>query len=363
MIIGVPKEIKPGETRVALTPTLCARLTKAGNLVLIERGAGQRAGFVDVEYQAAGAHLTEAASQVWSEAELVVKVKEPLPAEFGHLQTGQTLFTYLHLAAAPALLQVLLQKRVLGLAYEAVEAPDGSLPLLRPMSQIAGRLAPQLGGQFLQSPQGGAGILLGGVPGVAPAQVTVIGAGNAGTQAVRLAVGLGAHVTVLDLDARKLDAIDTEYHGHVATQMASTATIGQAVAAADLVIGAVLVPGARAPIVVTRAMVEQMRPGRVIVDIAIDQGGCVETSQVTSHAVPVTTVHAVLHYAVPNMPALVGRTATLALTQATEPLIWNMATRGIAQALEELPGLAKGICTREGHITHPMLAHTKAQGT
>lgn len=356
MVIGVPREIKDGEMRVSLTPALCRRLTALKADVLVERGAGVNAGFRDDEYVSAGAKIIPTAKLVWKSAELILKVKEPLESEYPLIQKRQTLFTYLHLAAGAELTRVLLRKEVLGMAYETVEGADGSLPLLKPMSHIAGRLSVQVGAFFLQSQNGGSGILLGGIPGTLPGHVVVIGAGNAGAHAVQMAAGMGARVTALDLDVRKLEALDTEYRGRVVTLHANPGNIEEAVAKADLLVGAVLVPAARAPIVVNRAMVATMRPGSVIVDIAIDQGGCVETMQPTSHRAPVYKEHGVVHYAVPNMPALVARTSTLALTQATEPFVVMLARHGVKAALAANAGLARGINTQDGRVTNPAVA-------
>ncbi len=350
MTIGVPQEIKIGETRVSMTPSLCRRCVALGAKVLVEESAGISAGFTDAEYRAAGAKLTGSAAKVWSTADLVLKVKEPLEAEYARLRNGQALFTYLHLAANPRLTRVLLKKRVLGIAYETVEGSDGSFPLLKPMSQIAGRLAIQVGAYFLQSQHGGSGVLLGGIPGTMPGHVVVVGAGNSGAHAVQMAAGMGARVTVLDLDTRKLEAVDMEYRGRVVTLMSNPANLENEVADADLLIGAVLIPGAKAPQVISGAMVARMRPGSVIVDIAIDQGGCIETIRPTSHREPVYTEHGVIHYAVPNMPALVGRTSTLGLTQATEPFVALIVQKGLARALTEHPGLASGVNTQAGRV-------------
>ena len=310
MTIGVPKEIKIGETRVSMTPSLCRRCVSLGARVLVQKGAGLTAGFADAEYRSAGAQLVATPDKVWRAADLILKVKEPLPAEYELLQDGQALFTYLHLAAGPELARVLLKKRILGISYETVEGRDGSFPLLKPMSQIAGRLSIQIGAYFLQSQHGGSGVLLGGIPGTMPGHVVVVGAGNSGAHAVQMAAGMGARVTVLDLDTRKLEALDMEYRGRVVTLMSNPANIEAEVADADLLIGAVLIPAAKAPTVVTRRTVARMRPGSVIVDIAIDQGGCIESIRPTSHQNPVYVQHGVVHYAVPNMPALVGRTST-----------------------------------------------------
>ncbi|HEY0947608.1 MAG TPA: alanine dehydrogenase [Opitutaceae bacterium] len=360
MTIGVPKEIKDGETRVSMTPNLARRCVKLGADVLVEKGAGLSAGFTDAEYETAGARLAKNAKQVWKNAELILKVKEPLEAEYDLLQEGQALFTYLHLAAGAELTKVLLKKRVLGIAYETVEAQDGTLPLLKPMSQIAGRLSVQIGAFFLQSQNGGSGVLLGGIPGTLPGHVVVIGAGNSGAHAVQMAAGMGARVTALDLDVRKLEMLDAEYRGRVVTLQANPGNIEESVGKADLLVGAVLVPAAKAPVVVSKAMVGTMRRGSVIVDIAIDQGGCVETIHPTSHHEPIYQQRGVVHYAVPNMPALVGRTSTVGLTQATEPFVVTLASQGLKRALEEHRGLAKGVNTRDGQVTN--MAVAKALG-
>jgi alanine dehydrogenase len=356
MIIGVPKEIKIGETRVSMTPSLCRRCVSLGAKVLIQKSAGITAGFRDEEYRAAGATLVTDAAKVWRSADLILKVKEPLPAEYELLQEGQTIFTYLHLAAGPDLAKVLMKKRILGIAYETVEGADGSFPLLKPMSQIAGRLSIQIGAYFLQSQHGGSGVLLGGIPGTMPGHVVVVGAGNSGAHAVQMAAGMGARVTVLDLDTRKLEALDTEYRGRIVTLMSNPANIEQEVADADLLIGAVLIPAAKAPIVVSAKTVARMRPGSVIVDIAIDQGGCIESIRPTSHKNPVYEQYGVIHYAVPNMPALVGRTSTLGLTQATEPYVAMLVSKGIERALAEHQGLARGVNTEGGKITYGAVA-------
>ena len=356
MTIGVPREIKIGETRVSMTPSLCRRCTSLGARVLIQKGAGITAGFRDEEYRARGATIVGDAAKVWRAADLILKVKEPLPEEYGHLREGQAIFTYLHLAAGAELAKVLLKKRILGIAYETVEGGDGQFPLLKPMSQIAGRLSIQIGAYFLQSQHGGSGVLLGGIPGTMPGHVVVVGAGNSGAHAVQMAVGMGARVTVLDLDTRKLEALDSEYRGRVVTLMSNPANIEHEVADADLLIGAVLIPAAKAPTVVSKKMVARMRPGSVIVDIAIDQGGCIESIRPTSHEKPVYTEHGVIHYAVPNMPALVGRTSTLGLTQATEPYVALLVQKGVERALLEHRGLQRGVNTEGGKIVYPAVA-------
>jgi alanine dehydrogenase len=339
-----------------MTPSLCRRVTALGARVLIEKGAGLTAGFTDAEYRAAGATIASSAAKVWKSSEVILKVKEPLEAEYGLMQQGQTLFTYLHLAAGPELARQLCRKGILGIAYETVEGSDGQFPLLKPMSQIAGRLSIQIGAYFLQSQVGGSGVLLGGIPGTMPGHVVVVGAGNSGAHAVRMAAGMGARVTVLDLDTRKLEVIDQEYRGKVVTLVSNPANIEAEVADADLLIGAVLIPAAKAPTVVTKKMVKQMRPGSVIVDIAIDQGGCIEDIQYTSHEKPVYQFAGVNHYAVPNMPALVGRTSTMGLTQATEPYVAMLVHKGVERALAEHAGLAKGVNTRGGRIVYDAVA-------
>lgn len=356
MKIGVPTEIKDGETRVAMTPNLCRRCVKLGATVMVQKGAGTRAGFLDTEFRKAGAKIVNSAAKVWGDADLVVKVKEPQTAEFKFFRPDLTLFTYLHLAACPDLTAALVKKKVLGIAYESVESRDGYLPLLKPMSHIAGRLSIQTGAYLLQTQNGGSGVLLGGIPGTMPGRVAIVGAGNSGAHACRMAVGMGARVAILDLDARKLEMIDEEYRGGVVTLMANPGNIEMAVKDCDLLIGAVLVPNAKAPTVVTPAMVRTMRPGSVIVDIAIDQGGCVGTIVPTSHREPTYVKHGVVHYAVPNMPALVGRTSTLGLTQATEPYLVHMVSRGIKRALAEHDGLAKGINTHDGKVVNAQVA-------
>jgi len=356
MTIGVPKEIKIGETRVSMTPSLCRRCVGLGARVLIQKSAGVTAGFTDAEYRHAGATLVANPAKIWRAADLILKVKEPLPAEYDLLREGQALFTYLHLAAGPELARVLLKKNIHGIAYETVEGADGSFPLLKPMSQIAGRLSIQIGAYFLQTQHGGSGVLLGGIPGTMPGHVVVVGAGNSGSHAVQMAVGMGARVTVLDLDPRRLETLDMEYRGRVVTLMSNPANLQNEVADADLLIGAVLIPAAKAPTVVTKRMVARMRPGSVIVDIAIDQGGCIESIRPTSHESPVYLEHGVIHYAVPNMPALVGRTSTLGLTQATEPYVVTIVSRGLERALAEHESLRRGVNTRGGKITYPAVA-------
>ncbi|HZS02923.1 MAG TPA: alanine dehydrogenase [Chloroflexota bacterium] len=342
MIVGVPREIKIGERRVALTPAGAAALRARDVPVLVERGAGLGAGFTDDEYAAAGAALADRAT-VFRESKLIVKVKEPVADEPDLLHTGQTLFCYLHLAAAPELAHRLVGHGLVAIAYETVELPDGSLPLLAPMSAVAGRLAVQVGAALLQSDHAGRGVLLGGVPGVPPATVVVLGAGTVGRHAAQMAVGLGARVVALNRGVAALDELDRRYAGRVETLVANPETIARAVRQADLLIGAVLVPGARAPALVSRGMVGTMPPGSVIVDVAVDQGGCVETIRPTTHEAPTYEQDGVIHYGVTNMPALVPRTATLALTNATLPYVLALAIQGVCGALRADPTLARGL--------------------
>jgi alanine dehydrogenase len=349
-VVGVPREIKTGERRVALTPDGARALRAGGADVLVERGAGVGSGFADDAYTAAGATLVDQAA-LFGDSDLVVKVKEPVEDEPELLHAGQTLFCYLHLAAAPDLARRLLARGIVAIAYENVQAADGSLPLLYPMSAITGRLAVQVGAGLLQSDRGGRGVLLGGVPGVPPGAVVVLGAGTVGSNAAQIAVGLGARVLVVDRNPAALARLDGSYHGRVETLVGNPDAIGRAVRDADLVVGAVLVPGARAPVLVTRAMVEAMAPGSVIVDVAVDQGGCVATTRPTSHAEPTYVEAGVVHYAVPNMPALVPRTATLALTNVTLPYVQALAAEGTASALRADPALARGLTIWEDRVT------------
>lgn len=352
MRIGVPVELTSGETRVGLTPAGARALVERGHEVVVEPGAGASSACPDEAYAAAGARAGSAA-EAWA-CDLVVKVKEPLGSEHALLGAG-TLFTFLHLAAHPELAQALRTAGTTALSYDTVRAPDGSLPLLAPMSEIAGRLAVLAGAHHLLSPGGGRGVLLPGVPGVPGARVAVLGAGSAGAQAVAMAVGMGATVTVLDLSLGRLRALDARHGGRVRTVVSTPTAVEEAVAESDLVIGAVLVPGRAAPTVVTRAMVASMRPGSVLVDVAIDQGGCVEGAVATTHADPVRPLEGSLLYAVANMPAAVGATATLALTNATLPYVLALAD-GVEEALARDPALAAGVNVRGGSIVHPDVA-------
>ena len=351
MIIGVPKEIKDYEYRVSLTPDAARVLLQAGHRVVVEPSAGQGSGFSDDAYRQAGVQVAGSKAEVFQQADLIVKVKEPQLSECALFRPGQVLFTYLHLASLPDLTKALVAADITAIAYETVEARDHSLPMLRPMSEIAGRLAVQIGAHYLGTVQGGRGLLLAGVPGVPPAHVVVLGAGVVGTSAVRIAVGMGARVTVINLDLDRLRFLDDLYGGRIATCGATESAIDRAVAEADLVIGAVLVPGARAPKVVSRALVKKMKPGSVIVDVAVDQGGCCETTRPTTHSDPVYVVDGVLHYCVTNMPGIVPHTSTLALTNTTLPYIVRLASEGVEKAIRSDPGLAKGVNVMNGRIT------------
>jgi alanine dehydrogenase len=357
MTIGVPREIKADENRVSLTPDGAAALVHEGHLVLVEQEAGRAAGFPDEDYRAAGARVVADAASVWEDADLVLKVKEPLPQEYGYFRRGLVLFTYLHLAPERALTDALLTSGVTAIAYETVRLPDGTLPLLMPMSEVAGRMAAQVGAQFLERPYGGRGVLLGGVPGVLPGRVTVLGGGIVGTNAARIAAGLGARVTIVDINADRLRQLDDLFGGRVATLMSTRFSVGDAVAEADCVIGAVLVPGARAPRLVTTDMVRAMKPGAVIVDVAVDQGGSVETvDHPTTHSQPTYERFGVIHYAVANMPGAVPRTATLALTNVTLPYTLRLARMGPEAALRADPRLCQGLNVYRGHVTHEAVA-------
>lgn len=360
MIIGIPKEIKNDEYRVALTPAGVEAMRRAGHEVYIEQHAGTGSGFSDGDYRQAGAEIMSAPQDIFAKAEMIMKVKEPLPAEYGYFRPGQILFTFLHLAPERQLTQALLTRKVTGIAYETVESA-GVLPLLTPMSEIAGRLSIQAGAQSLERSRGGKGILLGGVPGVAGAQVVIVGGGTVGINAARMAAGLGARVTILDISAAKMRYVDDIFQGRVQTVMSDNYNLAKWVKAADLLIGAVLVPGARAPKIVTEAMVKAMEHGAVIVDVAIDQGGCVETmDHATTHSEPTYIKHGVVHYAVANMPGAVPRTATFALTNATLGYALQIAGKGWKKAVRENDALAKGLNVLNGQITYRAVA--EAQG-
>lgn len=356
MIVGVVKEIKPEENRVALTPAGAAALAGHGHEVWVERGAGVNSGLTDREYEQAGARLARSAREVWQRAELILKVKEPLPSEYRFLRRGLVLFTYLHLAANAPLTEELCRRNVRAIGYETVELEDGSLPLLAPMSEVAGRLAIQVGAWCLQRQSGGVGILLSGASGVRPGKVVVLGAGTAGSNAAQIAFGLGAHVSVIDANPAKLRYLHDILGGHITTVMSNRANIEEEVRNADLLVGAVLVPGARAPRLVTRSMVRRMRPGSAIVDISIDQGGCVETSRPTTLDRPTYVAENVVHYCVTNMPSIVPRTSTFALTNVTFAYALEIADKGIARALRENLPLRRGVNVFDGHVVHPAVA-------
>jgi len=356
MRVGVPREIKVHEYRVGLVPAAVRELTASGHEVLVERGAGEGAGIPDLHYEAAGAKLRASAAEVFRGADLIVKVKEPQLPECRMLRRGQVLFTYLHLAADPAQAQALIDSGATAIAYETVTAPDGSLPLLTPMSEVAGRMSIQVAASSLQKANGGSGILLGGVPGVEPASVVVLGGGVAGTHAIEMAVGLRAHVTVVERSMKRLRELAAQFGSRLTTVYSTAEAIERLVTRADVVIGAVLVPGASAPRLVSRAMIEQMKPRSVVVDIAIDQGGCFETSRPTTHAEPTYTVSGVIHYCVTNMPGAVPRTSTYALTNATMPFVRALADLGWRDALARDPHLAAGLNVHEGKITHAAVA-------
>lgn len=356
MRIGVPREIKDNEFRVALTPSSVAELTRAGHVVMVEQGAGLGAGLDDGEYIAAGATLCFGPDPLFAAAELIVKVKEPLAPERAKLRPGQVLFTYLHLAADARLTRELMSSGAHCIAYETVTAPDGGLPLLAPMSEIAGRLAPQVGAHFLEKHAGGRGVLLAGAPGVPAAEVFVLGAGSVGSQAAAIAAGMGANVVVADRNVDALRRLETKLGGSVRTVFSTPAAVAEVIKRADLVIGAVLKPGAPAPKVVTFDMLKTMKPGAVIVDVAIDQGGCCETSRPTSHSDPVYVVEGVLHYCVPNMPGATPRTSTFALGNATLPFVIAIAGKGWRQALDEDPHLRAGLEISAGQLLSSAVA-------
>jgi len=356
LTIGVPREVKDGEHRVAVTPDGVHELVVHGIPVVVERGAGADSSIVDDEYRAAGAEVVTAADEVWERAGLVCKVKEPQEDELHHLRPGLVLFTYLHLAAYPSVADALLRNEVTGIAYETVQLESGSLPLLAPMSEVAGRMTPQIGAHFLEWQQGGRGVLLGGAPGVRSARVVVLGAGNVGWNAAWIAQGMEAEVLLLDRNLDRLRWVDQIHRGRIMTLASNRGTVARAVADADLVIGAVLVPGGRAPVLVTEAMVRAMKPGAVIVDCAIDQGGCVETARETTHAEPVYERHGVLHYAVANIPGAVPSTSTYALTNATLPYACELARSGVAAAVTADTALALGVNTAAGAVTNPAVA-------
>jgi alanine dehydrogenase len=354
--VGIPREVKNHEYRVAITPAGVHELVRHGHDVFVETGAGLGSSITDDEYTAAGAKILASADDVWATGDLVLKVKEPIAEEYHRMREGQTLFTYLHLAASKACTDALIDRKVTGIAYETVELPDRSLPLLAPMSEVAGRLAPQVGAYHLMRPAGGRGVLMGGVPGVRPANVVVIGGGVSGMNATTIALGMQADVTLLDKSINKLRQLDAIYQGKLTTVASNAFEIEKAVLDADLVIGAVLVPGAKAPMLVSNDLVSRMKPGSVLVDISIDQGGCFEDSHPTTHADPVYTVHNSLFYCVANMPGSVPHTSTYALTNVTLPYAVELANRGWREALRRDDALALGLNTYDGHVTYGPVA-------
>jgi alanine dehydrogenase len=359
MRIGVPTEIKDNEYRVGMVPSGVRDLTHDGHEVFVQQGAGNGSGFTDAEYEAAGAKVLEHAGDVFAEADMIVKVKEPIAADLARLKDGQLLFTYLHLAPVPELTAALLEKKITGIAYETITV-RGTLPLLTPMSEVAGRMSVHIGAYYLQKPNGGRGILLGGVPGVLPGDVVIIGGGIVGINAAKMAVGLGARVTILDTNLDRLRYLDDVFRGQVNTLASNKAHLEEACRHADLLIGGVLIPGASAPKLVTRAMVSGMKPGSVIVDVAIDQGGCVETAHATTHSNPTYVVDGVTHYCVANMPGAVPRTSTIALNNATLPYTRRIANQGFEKAIQD-PGFAEGVNVYKGQITYKAVAESQAR--
>jgi alanine dehydrogenase len=356
VIVGLPKEIKDNEYRVGLTPAGARALTDAGHRVVVEKSAGEGSGFEDTLYERAGAEIIESADDVWAEAEMIVKVKEPIEPEYPRMKEGLLLFTYLHLAPDPKQTQALLEHKVTGIAYETITDRKGTLPLLTPMSEVAGRMAVQVGAQYLEKMNGGRGVLLGGVPGVPAARVVILGGGVVGTNAAKIAVGMGAQVTIVDKNLDRLRELDDIFLSKISTLASSAYGIHGAISEADLIIGGVLVPGAAAPKLVTREMLKDVMKGAVIVDVAVDQGGCIETTRPTTHSNPTYYVEDVLHYCVANMPGAVPRTSTFALTNATLPYALRLANRGFLDAISSDPGLKEGVNTYAGKMTYKAVA-------
>jgi alanine dehydrogenase len=356
MIIGVPQEIKTEENRVAVTPTGVAGFVARNHNVLIQKGAGLGSGLSDRAYEASGATMVESAEEVWQRADMIMKVKEPQPSEYPLMRSGQILFTYLHLAANESVTRTLLDRKVTAIGYETIQLDDGSLPLLAPMSEIAGRLSIQVGAWCLQAENAGRGILLGGASGVRPGKVVILGAGISGTAACQIAAGMGAYVSILDINPTKLRYVHDILGGHVTTLMSNRANVEEEVVDADLVIGSVLIPGAQAPKLIPRSLVKRMKPGAAFVDVSIDQGGCAETSRPTNHRTPIYVEEDVVHYCVTNMPAIVPNTSTYALTNSTLSYGLELANRGFPQALIRNKALAKGLNTFAGKVTHEGVA-------
>ncbi len=356
MLIGVPKEIKPHEYRVALTPAGAEMLTHEGHEIVLEKDAGLGSGFTDDFYENAGVTILDTADEVWAKAEMIMKVKEPIAVEWPRMRSGQVIFTYFHFAADEGLTKAVLESGAIAIAYETVELPSGELPLLTPMSEVAGRMAVQEGAKYLEKPQGGLGVLLGGVPGVKPGKVLILGGGVVGTNAAKMAAGLGARVAIMDIDQGRLRYLDDVMPANVYTLFSTRYAIRKQIEDSDLIIGAVLIPGAKAPNLITKEDLSLMREGTVIVDVAIDQGGCVETMRPTTHSDPVYTVDGVIHYAVANMPGGVPRTSTLALTNATLPFAVALAGKGWQRACAEDQALKLGVNVVDGHVTYPGVA-------
>jgi len=362
MIIGVPREVKDHETRVGLVPHGVTALVEAGHEVVVQTRAGAGSTISDEEYAEAGARIVPTAADVWGAADIVVKVKEPQPSEYGYFRRGLGLFTYLHLAPLPELTAKLMETGVTAIAYETIREKDGSLPLLTPMSEVAGRMSVQIGAQYLEAPNGGRGVLLGGIPGVSAATVVILGGGVVGHNAAKIALGLGANVILIDRNLNRLRELDDIYNGHVITLASNPWTIRESLRQADLVVGAVLIPGAAAPRLVRRDMISQMRRGAVVVDVAIDQGGCFETSKATTHTDPIYFVDNVLHYCVSNMPAAVPHTSTYGLTNATFPYLMQLVTQGVEQAIQDSPAIAEGVNTYKGACVYPAVAESQGIG-
>jgi alanine dehydrogenase len=360
MLIGVPKEVKDHESRVGIVPAGVKTLVETGHRVIVQSGAGALSSMPDSEYKQAGAEIVGTAAEVWGRSEMVVKVKEPVESEFGFLRDGLLLFTYLHLAPLPKLTEQLLNKNVTGVAYETIRDQHNRLPLLTPMSEVAGRMSVQVGAAYLEKERGGRGVLLGGVPGVPPAQVCIIGGGTVGTNAAKIALGMGALVVLIDINLDRLRELDDIFNGRLYTASSSSYNIGKATKHADLVIGGVLIPGAAAPKLVTKAMVQEMKRGAVIVDVAIDQGGCIETARPTTHSDPAYVVDGVVHYCVTNMPAAVPHTSTLALTNATFPYVMKLAQHGLG-AVKCDQGFREGVNTYRRHVTCPGVSQSQGK--
>ncbi len=358
MIIGVPKEIKTREYRVGMVPAGVHSLISKGHTVLVEKGAGLGSGVPDSEYERVGAKIVKSANEVWKSAEMIVKVKEPLQPEYARIQNGQIIYTYFHLSGVdPELTRVLLKKKVSAVAYETIQLDDGSLPLLRPMSEVAGKMSIQVGAASLEKKNGGLGVLLGGVPGVRRGRVAIIGGGVVGMNAAKIAVGMGAEVQILDVNVPQLAYLDDVFLGRAGVIFSDTETIAKAVREADLVVGAVLIPGAAAPKLVHEALVKEMRPGSVVVDVAVDQGGCIETCKPTTHDAPTFEKHGVVHYCVANMPGAVPMTSTFALTNVTTPFARMIADKGVVEAVKANKALSRGVNTFGGNVTYEAVAH------